>query len=247
MENKHLDITNMQGTSTVAPRKRSRSLAHDLVSELTQRILLGKLGPGDKLPSESEIVREQGVSRTVVREAISKLQASGLVETRHGIGTFVLARQQQAPLRLNVETALSVRNILELRLGVEVQAVALAARRRTQEQLEAMRRALEDYQDVLTGEQRCVEPDLRFHLLIAEATGNPYFKEIIQHLGSTMIPRNRIHPAERAGVDLTRHGYLASLEHKAIFDAIRRQDPDAARAAMWTHLSNTRERIAPDQ
>ncbi|SFA79294.1 FadR/GntR family transcriptional regulator [Azotobacter beijerinckii] len=238
----------MQGTSSAAPRKRSRSLAHDLVTELTQRILLGKLGPGDKLPSESEIVREQGVSRTVVREAISRLQASGLVETRHGIGTFVLERSKpQASLRLNVETALSVRDILELRLGLESQAVALAARRRTQEQLEAMRRALDDYQDALAGEQSCVEADRRFHLLIAEATGNPYFQEIMRHLGDAIIPRNRIGSVERAGVDLTRHGYLANLEHEAILGAIRRQDPDAARAAMWTHLTNSRERLAPDE
>ena len=76
-------------------RKRSPGLAHDIVAELTQRILLGQLVPGEKLPSESAIVREQGVSRTVVREAISKLQASGLVETRHGIGTFVLERDQR--------------------------------------------------------------------------------------------------------------------------------------------------------
>ena len=247
MENAHLDSTNTPDTSPAAPRKRSRSLAHDLVTELTQRILLGKLGPGDKLPSESEIVREQGVSRTVVREAISKLQASGLVETRHGIGTFVLERKPQTPLGLNVETALSMRDILELRLGLESQAVALAARRRTEEQLAAMRQALDDYQDALAGARSCVEADRRFHLLIAEATGNPYFGEIMRHLGEALIPRNRIDSSAQGDKNLARHGYLANLEHEAILKAIQRQDPDAARAAMWTHLSNSRERFAPDE
>src|SRR4051794_16687516 len=71
---------------------RKHNLAHDLVARLTQSILLGQMLPGDKLPSENSIVQEHGVSRTVVREAISKLQASGLVETRHGIGTFVIER-----------------------------------------------------------------------------------------------------------------------------------------------------------
>lgn len=77
-------------------RKRGHSRAHDLVSSLTQQILLGTFKPGDKLPSENTLVREHGVSRTVVREALSKLQASGLVEPRHGIGTFVMERQAQA-------------------------------------------------------------------------------------------------------------------------------------------------------
>lgn len=82
------------------PRKRSTNLAQGVVDDLTQRILLGQLKPGEKLPSESTIVLEHGVSRTVVREAISKLQASGLVETRHGIGTFVLEPRPQQGLRL---------------------------------------------------------------------------------------------------------------------------------------------------
>ncbi|MBO5393722.1 MAG: winged helix-turn-helix transcriptional regulator, partial [Pseudomonas sp.] len=93
-------------------RKRSPGLAHDIVAELTQRILLGQLAPGEKLPSESTIVREHGVSRTVVREAISKLQAAGLVETRHGIGTFVLERDPRQGIHLSRDTAASVRGIV---------------------------------------------------------------------------------------------------------------------------------------
>ena len=116
----------MQDTETPL-RKRTHNLAHELVAKLSQSILLGQLKPGEKLPSEGAIVQEHGVSRTVVREAISKLQASGLVETRHGIGTFVLEQSDEPGLRLNVDTAAGVRGILELRLGLETQAAALAA------------------------------------------------------------------------------------------------------------------------
>ncbi|OCR23972.1 GntR family transcriptional regulator [Pseudomonas syringae] len=235
----------MQEPIRPIPKRRQHNLATDLVTDLSQRILLGKIPPGHKLPSESEIVREHGVSRTVVREAISKLQASGLVETHHGVGTFVLERSDHTGLRLKVETAASVRDIIELRIGLETQAVALAALRRTDEQLAAMRQALDDYQDLLAKEDSCVEADKRFHMLIAEATGNPYFAEIMHHLGSAIIPRSRIAASERAGSNLAHHGYLANLEHEALLSAIRRQDPDAARAAMWTHLSNSRERLAP--
>ncbi|MDB5983179.1 MAG: transcriptional regulator, GntR family, partial [Pseudomonas sp.] len=158
---------------------------------------------------------------------------------------FVLEQPAPTGMRLTVETAAGVRDIIELRMGLETQAVALAALRRTDEQLAAMRQALDDYQDLLAKEDSCVEADRRFHMLIAEATGNPCFVEIMQHLGSAMIPRSRIGSSERAGTNLAHHGYLANLEHEALLSAIRRQDPDAARAAMWTHLSNSRERLAP--
>lgn len=235
---------NTETVPSAPRRKRSPNLAHDLVDHLTQQIRLGHLKPGDKLPSESAIVCEHKVSRTVVREAISKLQASGWVETHHGVGSFVLERQEPHGLRLNVETALSVRDLLELRLGLETQAAALAARRRSDEHLKQMRATLDEYRSLLANNDSCVAADQRFHLLIAEATGNAYFSEILLHLGSSMIPRTRVPGAERGDADLAQLGQLASLEHEAILNAIRRQDPDAARAAMWTHLSNSRERFS---
>ncbi len=234
----------MHDESNAPARKRATSLAHDLVETLSQQILLGQFQPGQKLPSEPTIVREHGVSRTVVREAISKLQASGLVETRHGIGTFVLAREARLGLRLTLDTAASVRGILELRMGLEVQAVALAAVRRSDDQLRRMRQALDDYQASLANNDSCVEEDKRFHQLIAEATANPCFTEIMQHLGESMIPRTRVNAEERGDADFARLGYLASLEHEAIFNAIRKQDPDAARAAMVLHLTNSRDRFS---
>ncbi|MFK3940645.1 FadR/GntR family transcriptional regulator [Pseudomonas monteilii] len=229
-----------------SPRRSGHSRAHDLVSRLTQQILLGTLEPGSKLPSENTLVREHGVSRTVVREALSKLQASGLVEPRHGIGTFVMPRPEQSGLRVGAQNAASVRDLLELRMGLEGQAAALAAVRRTDDHLARMRQALDDYQDLAAAGDSCIEADRRFHLLIVEATGNLYFSEMMAQLGNGLIPRSRIALAERAGANLARHAYLANLEHEAILNAIRRQDPDAARAAMCLHLSNSRDRLLPD-
>lgn len=236
----------MPDSRPMAAPKRAHSLAHDLVNTLSQQILLGTLKPGQKLPPENTIVAQHGVSRTVVREALSRLQASGLVETRHGVGTFVIEREAQSGLQLNVDTALSVRGILELRMGLETQAAALAARRRSDEQLLRMRQTLDDYQAALANNDSCVEADKCFHLLIAEATGNTFFTEIMQHLGNAMIPRTRVNAAERGDADLTRLGQLANLEHEAILQAIRKQDADAARAAMWLHLSNSRDRFNAD-
>jgi DNA-binding FadR family transcriptional regulator len=226
--------------------KHGHSRAHDLVSSLTQQILLGTFKPGDKLPSENTLVREHGVSRTVVREALSKLQASGLVEPRQGIGTFVMERQAPAGLRIAAESVASVRDLLELRIGLEGQAAALAALRRDEGHLARMRQALDDYQDLAAAGDSCIEADRRFHLLIAEATGNLYFTEMLLQLGDGLIPRNRMALAERAGAKLARQAYLANLEHEAVLNAIRRQDPDAARAAICLHLSNSRDRLLPD-
>lgn len=226
--------------------RRSVGLAHELVQELTQRILKGTIAPGDKLPSENACVREWGVSRTVVREAISKLQAAGLVETRHGIGTFALEPRPRHGLRLEWATRIEVRDMLELRLGLESQAAALAARRRTNAHLEQLAAALEEYQRLSRAGDRCVEADRCFHLTIAQAAGNQYFSTILQSLGETLIPRRRIAASERGNEDLEQLATLADLEHRAILRAIHNQDADAARAAMWTHLTNSRERLAPE-
>ncbi|MES1266041.1 MAG: GntR family transcriptional regulator, partial [Variovorax sp.] len=83
------------------PRQRGRGLAHGLVEDLSLKIRDGALRPGDKLPTESEIMQAFGVSRTVVREALSKLQAGGLVETHHGVGTFVLQPRSGGVFRLD--------------------------------------------------------------------------------------------------------------------------------------------------
>ncbi|HRI18970.1 MAG TPA: GntR family transcriptional regulator, partial [Burkholderiaceae bacterium] len=122
-------------TSLPEVRRRPRTLALELVESLGDRIRDGRIAPGDKLPTEAAIMGEFGVSRTVVREALSKLQASGLVETRHGIGTFVVGFGDGAPFRIAPEQMATLRDViavLELRIGIETEAAALAARRRTE-------------------------------------------------------------------------------------------------------------------
>lgn len=234
--------------SPAPPRKRSRGLAHDLVADLTQSIQSGALRPGEKLPTESEIVRERGVSRTVVREAISRLHAAGLVDTRHGVGSFVLAPAPgvQTGLRIDPGTLMTVRDIiaiLELRISLETEAASLAALRRTDAHLAAMRAALDDFNTAMSDNASCVNADIRFHLSIAEATGNPHFSDFMKHLGETIIPRARVNTAKLAGDDFAQYLYRVNREHEDIYNAIRRQDPESARAAMRTHLSNSRERL----
>ena len=233
--------------SGIPLRKRSTNLAQGVVDVLTQRILLGQLKPGEKLPSESTIVLEHGVSRTVVREAISKLQASGLVETRHGIGTFVLEPPApSAPMGLDPATVVTMRDVLallELRISLETEAAGLAAARRSDDQLAQLRAALDSFEACARAGQETVAPDMAFHLLLAQASGNRYFHDILSHLGTNIIPRARLNSARIAQDDPAQYLERVIQEHEAIYGAIARGDAEGARGAMRTHLSNSRERL----
>ena len=229
-----------------AVSRRGRSLTGMLVDSMTARIGKRGLRPGDKLPTESEIMAAYGVSRTVVREAISQLQAGGLVETRQGVGTFVLERATHGPFRVDpaeLATIEEVIRVLELRIAIETEAAALAADRRTAAQLGEMRRALNAFTRSVEDAGDAVSPDFQFHLQVALASGNRHFADLITHLGTLLIPRTRLNTARLAQEQ--RSGYLGRVgrEHQAVYDAIAQRDAEAARAAMRTHLANSRERL----
>jgi GntR family transcriptional repressor for pyruvate dehydrogenase complex len=233
------------------PRRKPRTLALELVEAIGDRIRDGRIAPGDKLPTEAAVMAEFGVSRTVVREALSKLQAAGLVETRHGIGTFVVGMGDATPFRIAPEQFATLRDViavLELRIGVETEAAALAAQRRSARNLVDMRAALDAFDAALADGRDAVGPDFQFHLEIARATQNAHFAELMGTLGAMIIPRARLAqqgaaPAAPEAPD-ERRQYLrrVNAEHESIFDAITNQDAEAARAAMRTHLANSRER-----
>ncbi|MDB5807135.1 MAG: GntR family transcriptional regulator [Betaproteobacteria bacterium] len=235
----------MQNDAAIRP-KRPRNLAHQLVEGMSERIKSGALKVGDKLPTESELVATYGVSRTVVREAISHLQAAGLVETQHGIGTFVLEQSGGANFRIDaseMSTVMDVLAVLELRISLETEAAGLAAQRRSEGQLEQLRRALAALIENVAQAGDAASPDYQFHLQIALATGNPHFAGLMSYLGTMVIPRNRVNTARLAQEDRVEYLRRVNREHQDIFDAIERRDSDAARAAMRTHLGNSRERL----
>lgn len=235
----------MTDTTTPAPpKKRHRNLAQGVVESIVGSIREGVLKPGEKLPTESVIMALHGVSRTVVREAISHLQAAAMVETRHGIGTFVL-EPPAPPLLISADTIRTLGDvlaILELRISLETEAAWLAASRRTEQQAQELGAAL---QRIVQGGS--VEADVQFHLLIAQATGNRYFVDILTHLGTTIIPRARVNSAQLTHDDPAAYIDRVNREHEDIYHAILRQDQEGARAAMRTHLSNSRERLRKAQ
>lgn len=231
------------------PRK-PRNLAQGVVEQISSSIRQGLLKPGEKLPTESSMMAQHGVSRTVVREAISHLQASGLVQTRHGIGTFVLEPAPSSGLGIDAESILTLRDvlsILELRIGVETETAGLAAVRRSEEQVKDLGIALGEMIDAMAVGRSAAEADKRFHLLIAQATGNRYFADILAQLGNAIIPRARLNTVALEQDKPANFNERVSREHDDIYRAIERRDPEAARAAMRTHLSNSRERLVEAQ
>ena len=230
--------------------RRQRGLVPEIVDALATDMREGRLQPGDKLPSESELMNRFEVSRTVVRESISRLQASGLVETRHGVGTFVMAPQEQSNFSIAPEdfaTVADVVSLLELRISLESEAASLAAQRRDDTNLQAMTAALAAFEASIDEASDAVPSDFQFHMEVARATGNRHFADLMTYLGTMIIPRTRINTASSAPEG--RLAYLQRVhgEHQSIYQAIRARDAEAARKAMRIHLSNSRERLRRSQ
>jgi GntR family transcriptional regulator, transcriptional repressor for pyruvate dehydrogenase complex len=225
------------------------SLASLVARELVQRIERGELRPGDRLPSERELMQAYGVSRTVVREATSSLRSAGRIATQQGRGAFVMAAVGPAARPFSVlpaqraESKDSHLDVLEVRIGLETEAAAQAARRRTPETLQAIEQALRSLSIALDGGSSGVRrKDREFHQAIARATNNPYFADLLSSLSA--LPGDK---PSRVYVDMAArklHLQQVRTEHEQIVRAIERGDPDAARAAMRVHLSNSHERTA---
>lgn len=225
----------------------SRNLTADLAADLRTRIVDGVIQPGDKLPSENSLMGEFSVSRTVVRSALTRLQAEGLVETERGRGSFALTPPDDGPQPVpgsrpvaSVEDRL---HLLEFRMGVEAEAAALAARNHTDRQLRAVNAALEQFTNSPDHPGHAMKFDFEFHRAIAAASGNPFYSDCLAALGQTMIamPRTRL----MTGVEHYARDHFDQVihEHRSIAAAIADGDETAAAAAMRSHLANSRRRF----
>lgn len=228
-------------TSQVAARAGAKTLSADVIQKMSTDIASGLYGPGDRLPTEQELVRQYGVSRTVVREAVAALRAEGLLVTQQGRGAFVA---NAAPvLRFNIdtseiETIQQVIAVMELRVGVEVEAAALASQRRTPDQLARIWKSHESFERAVDAGALATDEDFFFHFAIAQASNNAQFARFFEMLGKVVIPRQSIRSGE-IEPDM-RRDYLIEVarQHVRIFEAIERCDPVSAQAAMRGHLEN---------
>jgi GntR family transcriptional repressor for pyruvate dehydrogenase complex len=219
------------------------SLPYFVTEQLRRRIASGQIRPGEQLPTERALITEFGVSRTVIREAIAGLRADGLVKARQGAGVFVLPASETpgglSRLQLNFQRISSIIEALELRAAVEIEAAALAAMRSSPAQQMRISEALEDISAAVDRGERGEAADFAFHLSIANATNNKLFADFLEFLGERTIPRAQI-----ADLGAVSAEYLRGIqaEHRDIVAAISKGDPEAAKAAMRSHLQGSQER-----
>ncbi len=216
--------------------KRGR-LYEEIVSQVQDLIVQEQLQVGDKLPPERQLIEQFGVSRTVLREAFRALEEKGLIEVKHGSGAYIA---QPSPNSVSESIALHLRMrgsslmaLLEVREILEVEIVALAAERATEEDIEGIEKALRHEAQVLGSPDDYVEADLRFHELLAMAAHNEVLPILVNPLGELLRESRRITGTWRTGPSLQ--------SHKEIFQAVKNKDKEQAREKMHQHLQNVKK------
>jgi len=229
-----------------APLSPQPGLTEAIAARLAQDILSGRLASRHRLPSVKDMAAQFGVSQTVIREAMARLRADGLVVARHGSGVYIADDPRGRPLRIDprsVTTLEAVMGIMEVRLGLEVEAAGRAAERRSERQLRRIEAALDAIGRAASDGRLAIDEDYEFHAAIAAATGNPHFSMLLEFLGRYIIPRQRVRVGRGTLAEQSR--YLAKIqrEHEAIHAAIAAGNVAAARDSMRRHLLNGLARL----
>jgi GntR family transcriptional repressor for pyruvate dehydrogenase complex len=195
----------------------------------------GELRPGDRLPAERELAVQLGVSRPSVRAGLRSLSAIGVLQTRHGAGTFIT----DGPPTLGSEPlsflaalhGFTRDEMFEARRALEVGVAGLAAERANDEQIATIAEEITGMFAALDDPQTFLIHDIRFHRSVAEASGNPILASLVEMVSALFYEQRR--KTAQHGRDLKESAHL----HRAIYHAIRAHDPRRASAAMSEHLS----------
>lgn len=223
----------------------TESLTDHLYAKLEARIASGEMPPGSRFPTQKEIAEAENVSRTVVREAVARLEAQGLAVSRRGSGVYVseTARFRAFQVSPDELSELSdVIKLLEMRLAIETEMSALAAARRTFNDINAMQEALRDMAAAGMDAISAAQADMRFHLAIARATQNEYYVRIIDFLGVRLVPPRNLYLRDQPEPAHVAYAAKVRAEHEAMLDAIVRMDAHKARIAARRHMQESLSR-----
>ena len=222
----------------------TQRLSDQLADDLRRQIEAGTVLPGQRLPTEQALAAQYAVSRTVVREAVSRLRSSGLLVARQGSGMFVAALHAARPLDFDSSVLAdlgAVLDVVEVRRALESEVAALAAQRATSTQRRAIQAALATADASIASGSATVDEDLAFHQTLADAAGNPQFARLLRHLEQYL----------REAMAVTRRNesmkpeFITEVrqEHQAIVDAVLARDAEAARAAAARHMHQAARRL----
>ena len=211
---------------------------------LEQEIQNGSLRPGDKLPPEAGLSQKFGVSRSVVREALSRLKYEGLLDSHQGKGIIVVGTPGRRSFRLeNIREhdSKDLSQLYELRVILDSAAAAMAARRCSKRKLNRLKTALNRMSKAVKNDTDGTAPDFEFHKGIAEASGNTHLNALIQFLNDKI--EQVIHEARRHSRMSPGLPAEVQVEHEAIYRALADKNPEKARQAALTHLQNAAKRL----
>jgi GntR family transcriptional repressor for pyruvate dehydrogenase complex len=231
-------MTDVDGPVRVEPLPpRAAPGYQGIVDHLRREFVLGRLRPGDRLPSERSLAEHLGVARETLRQAFRVLEGSGqIVITRGARGGAIVQAAIVDPMRIRAdvdELAASIMPLTEYRSIIEGSAASLAAERRTENDLAELESAQRDLLDSAELDASR-HADTRFHLAVAAAAGNPMLSSAIEDARVQMFTT----------VDLLSFPFVKDSSytaHGAVLDAIRAGDAEAAASAMRAHLAVTRE------
>lgn len=227
------------------PTKAGRGSRTDKVHGfLLDAIKVGRFKVGSRLPSENALALQLSVSRPVVREAVSRLSAEGLVRAERGRGTFV-SEQPATANQLEFTPIAGINDLIawqDLRIAIEQETARLAAERRGPEDLEKIRDIHSKLIDMARSGDRAMNLDFEFHVAIAEATHNAILVEAQRSLGEHIRNWIKTMLVTTKKTSLARFEFR-SREHNAIVEAIVRNDPQSAAQAARRHLENGRTRL----
>ncbi|MDQ0467159.1 FadR/GntR family transcriptional regulator [Labrys wisconsinensis] len=228
----------IDGLSPLPPADRVESVLRAMAGFIAQ----SKLGAGDRLPTERQLTEALAVGRSTVREAISQLQVMGVVESRKGSGTYLLRPFSADAIHMPlVIDAAHLRDrllqTLEVRRGIEMEASAVAALRRTPADLVVIEEKLDQMERVHIAKGTSGREDLAYHLSIYDATHNPLFRQLLEQIREA-FESFFDEPFDRP--DFARRSFPF---HRELFDAIRDQDAPKARAKTLAILDIVEEDI----
>lgn len=220
--------------------KKPKKIYERIAADIKRWIEQGHVVPGEKLPDMRTLAARFGVSRATVREAFSSLVGMGLIELRHGEGTFVQKIDVETMVTQPMNAALllgqsDMRQLLEVRKYLELGAVEAAARRADASSLTAAKQALEKMEEPSLHLEERVSADLQFHLGLAEAAGNPLLYNLLNSMSEAVRSRIR---SQYEGQEAAAAGRQAA-EHRLIYDAVLAGEPERAVRHMREHLESS--------
>jgi GntR family transcriptional repressor for pyruvate dehydrogenase complex len=216
-----------------------RNKVYEEVAKQIERLILKKLKPGDKLPSERELAEMLQVSRSSIRDAIRGLELMGLVEPRQGAGTIVREISAESVVNPFANTLKQQREqvaeLLDFRLMLEPPLAARAATHATEDELAEMEEILQRQDAKMKRGEAAVDEDTEFHYAIALASGNTVVLKVLD------VIMDLLRDTRERSLQVEGRAQRSLAGHRRILSAIKRHDGEAAKAAMRRHVEDVEE------